>query len=157
MDLCAQAIVEMRTAQPAKMVTHLVHPRPISAKRVFHYAGDQFHPPLPLIPYTEWAKKLEDIANISAATSAGGGVSAGERNKQKELLDRVPGLKLLEFFQGGAKVEEEMEGEHGEAMGIPLLDMTQALAASKALQETGDLAVSDAKLWAEYWRSVGYI
>ncbi|KAJ8690287.1 hypothetical protein PTI98_011728 [Pleurotus ostreatus] len=156
LDLCARAIVEMRNAQPAKLVVHLVHPRPVSAKRVFHYAGDQFHPPLPLIPYTEWVKKLEDIANISAATSAGG-ASAGERSKQKELLDRVPGLKLLEFFQGGAKVEEEMEGEHGEAMGIPLLEMTQALAASKALQETGDLAVSDAKLWVEYWRSVGYI
>ncbi|KAJ8488944.1 hypothetical protein ONZ45_g13773 [Pleurotus djamor] len=148
LDLTARTVAELRDANLPNLVSHLVHPHPVSAKQLFQSIGAQFTPPLPLVPYAEWAKQLEDIGNTSRS----------DRKKQQELLEKVPALKLLEFFKSGVPIEEAASAEHGEAMGIPLLDTSETQKASPALggveRQVGE---EDARSWILYWREVGFL
>lgn len=142
-DVAARAVFEMRRSLTSSSLRffHLAHPRPVQWTTVMgplaHSLG------LRTVSYDEW------IALLVAS-----GENLGAAN-EVDVMQRNPALKIVEFFKA-ASVETI---ESPEAMGIPALDVVQAVSASRALgtDSLPQLGGEDAGKWLKYWRGVGFL
>lgn len=120
---------------------HLAHPCPTESGIILNGIAKELS--LPLLPFSQWYKVLEEATK-----------NAGDDEERA----CIPGGLLLEFFKVG--LDCEMAGTPLEAMGLPSLDMTSALKASRALrdaQSSGPLGAADVQSWIAYWRDIRYL
>lgn len=137
----------MRDAQTS--TSHLIHPRPVKGQELFEIMGRELS--LPLRPFAEWVRALESVATNANIN--------GDHAQLKLIGEKVPSIKLMEFFRGGLDAEHSMSAED-EAMGIPKLVMTEALRASSSLrshESTQGLGAVEVQQWLEYWQAVGFL
>ncbi|KAF8510926.1 hypothetical protein BU17DRAFT_55015 [Hysterangium stoloniferum] len=109
---------------------HLVHPNPVPWMSVFSIFSEKLH--IPLIPWDEWVKRLDN-----------------------GRIDENPALHLLGFFQQATPLPIENK----ESLGIPYLDLTEALLASSTLSDKSLPQISgrDAVAWITHWRDIGFL
>lgn len=119
-------------AKSSVNTVHLVHPKPQSAKDIFANFGKQLD--LPLIPYTEWVRRLEDCS-------------------EKHSGDAVPGLKLLDFFQAG--LEKEAQGY--EVGGVPSMACAAGEKSSVHLRQAHRIGPPEVVGWLDYWKTIGFL
>ena len=117
---------------------HLVHPRPIQWESVISAVQKDLN--LPLVPYGQWLASLERVK-----------ADPGSQD-ENELITRYPALKILEFFADAGK-----ESASSEAMGMPMLESTNAQQCSKTLKNMQPLSDADVLSWISYWRRVKFI
>lgn len=134
----------------AHSVFHLVHPHTASwstliraiAKELDGNSNSTNTSSTQLLSYSTWLQKLES----SQATKS---------------PDRLPTLKLLDFFKASQQSHGNGNGADGgddvEAMMIRRLDTTKAEAASETLRSAARLDAASAASWVAYWRSVGFL
>jgi len=123
---------------------NLVHPHPTSWNTVFSSMATQLS--LPLVPFKTWVENVEQEAEK-------GGPRAAER---------IPAIKLLEFFRQAAKgvdpttSEDGVEGhKSGEATGKAEFETGKAVRISETLKSLEMLSEKDVELWLGYWRRHG--
>ena len=119
-------------AKSSVNTVHLVHPKPQSAKDIFEIFGKELD--LPLIPYTDWVKRLEGCSDEQSA-------------------DAVPGLKLLDFFRTGL----ETESQGYEVGGVPILACEAGVKSSAHLQQAKRIGPSEVVGWLDYWKSIDFL
>jgi len=126
LDTAARAIVDFRTTDAQYL--HLAHPSPVPWNTVFDTFSSLLN--VPLVSWTEWLSKLE---------------------KDNSTPQTNPALHLLDFFRGCSPVGLE----NREALGIPFLDISEALKCSSTLSDSSlpRVAREDAEGWVAYWRS----
>ncbi|KAF8576738.1 acetyl-CoA synthetase-like protein [Ramaria rubella] len=130
LESAAQAIFEFRTSQSQYL--NLAHPNPVPWNTVFDVFSSILN--VPLVSWNEWLAKLE---------------------KDKNGPEINPALHLLQFFRDAPP----MVSEGREALGVPLLDLTEALVASLTLSDPSLPQISsvDAERWIKYWKRTGYL
>lgn len=89
---------------------------------------------VPLVPWNEWLSRLEN--------------NGGDPAKN-------PAVHLLDFYHGSTASGEE----YREALGMPLLDLSEAVKSSANLADPSLPQVSrqDAEQWFGYWRRKGLV
>ena len=117
---------------------HLVHPRSVQWDNVISTVQKDFN--LPLVPYGQWLASLERVR-----------ADPGSQD-ENELLTRYPALKILEFFTDAGK-----ESASSEAMGMPMLESTNAQQCSETLKDMQPLSDADVLSWISYWRKIKFI
>ena len=122
---------------------NLVHPRPAKWSTISSSFASVLN--IPVIPHSEWLARLDQ-----SAEDAGGASDV-------DNLRRNPGLRLLDWYHSA--FAHDNDGPCTDAMGFPKFDLTNALAASRALADDGlpRLDIGDVKLWVYYWKSVGFL
>ncbi|KZT19320.1 acetyl-CoA synthetase-like protein [Neolentinus lepideus HHB14362 ss-1] len=141
MQAVAKTILDVGLAgEKHHLVVNVVHPTPVKWTNIMtaiRKSLDKSLESLPLVPFGEWVKKLEERAT----------------NATTEELERVPAIRLLEFFRklAGAK------NSSGEAGGIATFATETAQADSPTLRQLQSLDERDAELWVKYWRSKAFI
>lgn len=146
LDFAAEALAELRSAEPQQGVVHLTHPQPITCREVFKVVSEELG--LPLLPLEEWVKVLENCAASSP--------SPEYQFKKTSYLDKLPAFKTLDFLRSASCQERDTR----DAMGVPLLDIKEALTGSNALKQEGQtkkITPEDIRLWLKYWTSVKFI
>lgn len=140
LHVAAAAIIDFRNSKA--QTVHLAHPNPVPWTDVFGPIAAALR--VPLIPYADWLARLEaDLADKSRT--------------EAEAAMNNPALHLISMFRpfrdGGVKTEAR------EAMGVPLLQTTEAVKASPALrrQNLAPLNAKDALAWVKFWKSAGLL
>lgn len=136
-DAAATALIEMRTSKSSTL--HLAHPRPASWRAVVGPVGKEFN--LEEVSYDEWMDRLE---------KSGRGLSA---ESEVEMMRHNPALKIFDFFK---------DAQHGadrspEAMGLPMMDVTEAQKSAPSLRKLPLMSGRDAMNWVGYWRRIGFM
>lgn len=100
---------------------------------------------IPVVPYDEWVARLE---------KSGEGLSADE---EVETMRLHPALKIIDMFIQGRTTAAISASK--EAMGLPLLETTQAQNVSPSLapERLLQLTSEDALRWMAYWNRIGYL
>lgn len=140
-DIAARAVCEMRNS--SHRVLHLAHPNPAAWTAIFSAASDELR--IPLVPYSEWFKKLSQTAEgLNTASSV-------------SLMERSPALRILDFFQASNVFGNGSEGR--EAMGLRRLDLSLAISSSPSIKKENipSLAGENARSWISYWKSIGFL
>lgn len=97
--------------------------------------------PLPLVPFSEWLKKLETYG--------------------PEDMKRIPALKLLLFYRSLAAGDstlqalEEGEAAEREALGSVKIATDKMQALSPTLRDMPPLTSAEPSRWVAYWSSKG--
>lgn len=138
-DIAAQSLLEMRRAIRSRHVFHIVHPRVSLWDDALGAVAKELN--VDLMPYEEWLGRLQE----SSAPA-----------------EKLPALKLREFFSGAAKRMAEVnvprDDDDTEAMGLRRLDTTQSQRCSRTLSSLEPLQVeAEAAKWVAYWRSIGFL
>ncbi|KAF8889040.1 acetyl-CoA synthetase-like protein [Infundibulicybe gibba] len=145
LDLAADIIVDIRNSSASTL--HLVHPTPVPAQNLLQAIGRALS--IPLRSFKEWVQSLEEAADsISSQTVSQRGV------------EKLPAIKLLEFFKGAAKNEEDLVDDNAkvESLGLPTLEVSQAKRESTHMANISrGLGDEDVRKWIEYWRAIGYL
>ncbi|KAF8578531.1 acetyl-CoA synthetase-like protein [Ramaria rubella] len=130
LESAARAIFDFRSSRSQYL--HLTHPHPVPWTTVFNVFASMLH--VPLVPWDEWVKRLETDT------------TGPEGN---------PALHLLNLFLRASP--KATEGR--EALGPPLLDLTEALKGSPTLANPSlpRISKADAEGWVKYWKSVGFL
>jgi len=138
-DIAAQALVEFRNAPSTVRIVHLVHPRPVLWSPIANQLSSKLS--VPLVPYVEWLSRLVQLDEST-------------KSREVEVLKSVPALRLLGFFKGTATRQST-----GLAMGVRLLQETQAIVTSETLADPmrHQLDKEDVGRWLKYWRSVSFL
>ncbi|KAF7347140.1 Acetyl-CoA synthetase-like protein [Mycena venus] len=102
---------------------NLVHPRPVPWDLIMSAMASTVQ--LPLIPFADWVQQLQ--ARSARATA--------------EDIERIPGLKLLDFFKGALA-----------GAGNVNFSTLKAQALSKSMRLLRPLVEEDAKQWMHYWK-----
>jgi hypothetical protein len=133
----AAALLEMTFAPTAPGTLHLAHPRPVSWSSIIGAVSRELD--VPLAPYTDWLRALED--------------SVQDRSKSEvEHMRTNPALRLLSFFKS-IPISSAPSGR--EAMGMPLMDTTQAQVAAPSLKTLAPLSEAEVMSWLAFWRTTG--
>lgn len=145
LDLAARALVELRSAEIE--TAHLVHPHPVPCREVFKIIGEDLA--LTHRPYAEWVMALDKLAATEGHAVTDPPIVSNQRS------DSLPAAKTLQFYKSAV----EREDESRDAMGIPKLDVTQALARSDALLGSAGqmLSPDNIRQWLNYWRNIAFI
>jgi hypothetical protein len=141
-------LVELRSSKTNMGTAYLIHPQPSLRRDVFKVLSEELS--LPIQPFAKWVKALEDLARL------GPGSEYSDQRTPNQLLEDIPAVKTVEFYKGAL----EREGDSSDAMGVPPLAMTEALAALDILRKGGSFKKFNPKdicSWLEYWRGVGFI
>lgn len=139
MDIIANASIDlMFSPSPAPEVVNFVHPYTVPWNFVFTSVKNTLGGDLPLVPYNEWLAKIDD-----AVVNASG-----------DDFERIPGIKLQQFFHGFS-AEALFDG--GEAGGPPSFDTTVARRYSRTLEEVMPLDERQIALWIQYWRDQSFL
>ncbi|CAK5283812.1 unnamed protein product [Mycena citricolor] len=128
-EAVAQAIIDVALCEVrAPGAMNLVHPRPVTWDTIMSGIAGALH--LPLIAFPEWIERLKTAAVGATA----------------EDFERVPGIKLLEFFQsaevgtGAVRFATSVSQEY-----------------SPAFRDLKPLDVDDAERWIGFWREKHFI
>ncbi|CAL1699315.1 unnamed protein product [Somion occarium] len=132
----AQAIIEMRNSHVPLL--HLAHPRPVPWQTMIEPIAKELA--LPLVSYDDWLELLEDKGTGLAPDA------------EVDVLSRFPALKLMDFFSRARETRSSIE-----AMGIPMLDVSEASRVAPMLHELPELTRDDVLSWLAYWRRSGFI
>ncbi|CAK5275142.1 unnamed protein product [Mycena citricolor] len=128
-EAVSQAIVDVAVyGGRAPGAMNLVHPRPVAWDVIMTgIAGDL---DLPLITFPEWIERLKKAAVGATA----------------EDFERVPGIKLIEFFQSAE-------------VGTGAVQFATAVSQeySPTFRDLKPLDLEDAKRWIAYWRGKSFI
>ncbi|CAK5265509.1 unnamed protein product [Mycena citricolor] len=128
-EAVAQAIVDVAVFEDrAPGAMNLVHPRPVAWDTIMTAIAGTLH--LPLIVFSEWIERLERAAVGATA----------------EDLQRVPAIKLLEFFRSA-----EMRA------GAVRFATSVSQEYSPAFRDLKPLDLDDAARWIGYWREKRFI
>ncbi|KAJ3532134.1 hypothetical protein NM688_g7468 [Phlebia brevispora] len=140
-DGAARALTEMRDSDIPNL--HLGHPRPVPWSSVMDAAAKTLN--IPIVPYEQWFSLLK---------ASGEGLSA---DSEVEMMRQNPALKILDFFGNGLPSKDGTVPL--ESLGLPALDMTEALkvAPSLAPESLPLLSGGDANKWISYWKKVGFL
>ncbi|GJJ11717.1 putative secondary metabolism biosyntheticenzyme, partial [Clathrus columnatus] len=108
----AKALVELRHSSCT--FANLVHPRPITWNVVIGWVGERLK--LPILPYSEWLRKLELLPRTS------------------ETLSHNPALHILDFYRAAMPTNETPDLENQEAMGIATYDSKNTVLNAPSMQ-----------------------
>ncbi|KAJ6455206.1 hypothetical protein C8R45DRAFT_1111581 [Mycena sanguinolenta] len=146
-ETVAQAMIDVGFApvqhtEHLPIVLNLVHPQPVPWNFVIERVRNGVKEicdskELSLTPFADWCKELQ-ASEVHAV----------------DAKEKLPGLKLLDFFNRLANSPASMDG--GEFGGIRF-SVGKIDAFSPALGNARKLAEKDVKGWVEYWHSVGFI
>ncbi|KAJ7761183.1 putative aminoadipate reductase [Mycena maculata] len=114
--------------EPAPFAINLVHPRPISWNTVLSSMANFAQ--LPLIPFEDWVERLK---TLSAHASA-------------EDIEKIPGIKLLDFFNAAVAGQGNTE-----------FSTTEAQELSDAMKFLEPLSEDDTHRWMQYWKEKKFI
>ncbi|KAJ7865231.1 putative aminoadipate reductase [Mycena leptocephala] len=128
-EAVSRAIVDaaLSTEKPPFAV-NLVHPRPVSWDLVMSTMAGAAQ--LPLIPFADWVQNLEDRSARATA----------------EDIDKIPGIKLLDFFKAAVAGAGNIE-----------FSTSRAQALSESMKLLNPLSGEEAKKWMQYWRKKEFI
>ena len=136
-EAAAQAVVELRKS--AAPILHLANPHRVPWSTITEPLAKTLN--LPTLPYHEWLDLLE---------KSGADLDA---DSEIEGLRVNPALRILEFFRSG---KDEKSPKSTEALGLPLLDISNALQDTPSLASLAPIGQGDLDLWLTYWKRVGY-
>ncbi|KAF7984474.1 hypothetical protein HWV62_14586 [Athelia sp. TMB] len=140
----ARVIAETRHS--TALVTHLTHPRPVLWSSIFSAFSSALD--LPVVPYAEWLRRLEECSSSIVGASADAEIAAHRE---------VPALKLMDFFiSAGASTEGV---KNVEAMGLALLSLDEAKKASATMRDgkLPQVCQEDVEQWLDYWWGTGFL
>lgn len=132
MDTAAAAVIDIATAtysqdEPAQ-VYHLANPHTTTWSQLYPVIQDFFkqeaNVDMEVVEYNDW---VDELANIP---------------QTKENAERIPGVKLLDFYQG-------LRPETG--VGLPELETRRTEAVSEALRQGKAVDEGVVKKWLEQW------
>lgn len=141
LDLASRIIVDLRDS--TSPIVHLVHPDPAPWADFAETVSSELR--VPLVPYSEWLRRLEERALSSEDDS--------------DAEESLPAAKILPFFRQAATGMEDSQGGK-EAMGLATLDISCAMRESVTMRDMGSMrriGVEEVKMWLEDWRSRGYL
>jgi hypothetical protein len=133
---------EMRNAESSTV--HLAHPHASSSSDLFQFIAQTLS--LPLVPYVEWEKKLEEVAANA--------LHANISSQSAELMKQIPAIELIDLFR---RVIDTAAIGDCEVMGVAHLRVEAAVHESVSLRDARPLGVDDALLWIKYWKEIGFI
>lgn len=148
LDFAAEALIELLSSNTNLGTVHLIHPQPSLCRDVFNVISEELA--LPILPFAEWIKILEDLVGDRWRSEP------IDQPASNQLLDAVPALKAIGFYKSAQEREDDLK----DAMGVPKLATTKALAASDVLRKGSSawkIGPEDICMWLEYWRRVGFI
>jgi len=125
LELSFNTLTDNKTSEGKLSVYHLVNPKTESWQRlvpVVQEHFDQTHTRLEIVEFTNWLETLKKMP------------------MSKENAARVPGLKLLDFYEGLAAPQ-----------GLPRLATDKTAAMSPTLKNIGPVNRDMMKLWLEQW------
>lgn len=125
-DVAASALLEMSGSEES--VLHVVHPKPVEWRFLVDSISSILS--LEVIPYDAWIARMQEYVRTRVGSS-------------KEQLKEVPGLSLLDFFNG---LGDE-----------PVLETTKAVRVSPSLNNAERLQASDVEKWINYWKQCSLI
>ncbi|KAJ7360799.1 putative aminoadipate reductase [Mycena albidolilacea] len=111
------------SAEELPFAVNLVHPRPVPWDFVISTMANTAQ--LPLTPFADWVQQLQ--ARSSRATA--------------EDIERIPGLKLLDFFKAAVA-----------GAGNTAFSTLKAQAISQSMKMLEPLGEDDVKHWMHYWK-----
>ncbi|KAJ3555456.1 hypothetical protein NM688_g2570 [Phlebia brevispora] len=140
MDAVASAVKDLivaRTKLPE--LVNLVHPRRVAWHKILEDINKYLlDTPSPFISFEEWVGRLEAVSKTATA----------------EDLERVPAIKLLDFFKGLAMANAFRTTPNTvEAGGTPIFSTDKLEAYSSAIRNLLPLDEEYAKSWVTYWKS----
>ncbi|KAF7979277.1 hypothetical protein HWV62_42970 [Athelia sp. TMB] len=143
-DTTARVIAETRHS--TALVTHLTHPRPVLWSSIFSAFSSALN--LPVVPYAEWLRRLEERSLSVAGASADTEIAAHHE---------VPALKLMDFFISAGAGTEGVKNV--EAMGLALLSLDEAKKASATMRDEKlpQVGQKDVEQWLDYWWGTGFL
>jgi hypothetical protein len=129
MDVAAGAVIDVATtlSNEATQVYHLTNPHTTSWSQLYPFVQKFYKDSgfdIEVVEYGAWVDGLKQIPQT------------------KESAERVPGLKLLEFY-------ESLRPETG--MGLPALETTRMEGASKTLRGGRSVDEEFMRKWLEQW------
>ncbi|KAJ3517676.1 hypothetical protein NLJ89_g350 [Agrocybe chaxingu] len=152
MDATAQTILDVAFAkQQPPFALNLVHPRPIKWEEVMGAISSELMvvsgstTPLPLIPFHEWVKKVEEKAKSPVADD----------------FEKIPGIKLLSFYRKLAEADQisgQNRGSHCmESVGMGDFSTSCIQNVSETMRMVPPIAEADIQRWIAYWKGVGFL
>ncbi|CAA7263093.1 unnamed protein product [Cyclocybe aegerita] len=152
MDATAQTILDVAFAkEQAQFALNLVHPRPTKWKEIMGVISSELMivsgstTPLPLIPFYEWFKKVEERAKNPAAND----------------FEKIPGIKLLSFYCKLAKADQILGKKPGnhcmESAGMGDFSTSCIQNVSETMRMVPPIAEVDIQRWIAYWKGVGFL
>lgn len=163
MHSVAQSILDVAFTPEGGRISrtlHLVHPRPVPWTNVVREvraaliergvakiaegqtAESTQQAVLPLVPFDKWVELVKKRSN----------------NPSKEDLEKIPAIKLLEFFTSIASgdLEAEKKGLREYEMGNwARLATTEAVKACETMKNMPQIGKRDVDMWIDYWISKG--
>lgn len=120
--------------------------------------------PLPLLPFSDWFKKLEqrskgadeEVMNVIVSPVCNAAMH-GPCEFIRLTLRTQPAVKILEFLREMAAADEDIRQSGRtdvEAGGLVALSTVKARAACSSLRDTAPISGEDAHRWVDYW--MGY-
>jgi hypothetical protein len=131
MDIAAGTVIDIANATYSEdeptQVYHLANPHTTTWKELYPVIQDFFkqedNTDMEIVEYNDW---VEELARIP---------------QTKDNAERVPGIKLLDFYQS-----LRLEG-----MGMPTLQTRRAEAVSSTLRDGSAVHAGVVKKWLEQW------
>lgn len=142
-DVAARAIAESMHASLKRderfRYLNLVHPSPTRWDSIFEAMSKLLG--VPLIPFKDWVVKVEQ-------ESEQGGLGAA---------DRVPAIKLLDFFRriSGSESADSEGSRPAARTGQTVYETNKAVQLSETLRNLPQVDEKDVGQWLEYWRKHG--
>ncbi|KAF9255316.1 acetyl-CoA synthetase-like protein [Marasmius fiardii PR-910] len=122
----------------ASTILHIRHPNPTPWTHLATTVAKELN--VDVVPYEGWLKKLEDHQ---------------EDRKRRRDGSQLYASRLLPFYQGILRLNH-LDGREG--FGMPLLDIRDAVRASRSLNELAKtrLGEEDVRRWLCYWTGNGH-
>ncbi|KAF7347151.1 Acetyl-CoA synthetase-like protein [Mycena venus] len=128
-EAVSRAIVDAAlSAEKPPFAINLVHPRPVPWNSLMSAMASTVR--LPLVPFADWVQQLQDRSSRATA----------------EDMEKMPGLKLLDFFKGALSGAGNVE-----------FATVKAQAMSESVKLLDPLNEDDAKKWMHYWMEKKFI
>ena len=119
-------------------LVHLAHPHPIPWSNIADVVCTELG--LQLVPYDTWFALLK---------KSGEGLTP---DAEVEAARSNPALKLMEFL-----TQAELRQDTGEAMCLPKLDLSTAMAMSQSLRTLPPLPTNIVHNWIRHWGVSGFL
>ncbi|KAF5318764.1 hypothetical protein D9619_011063 [Psilocybe cf. subviscida] len=152
MDDAAQALLEiaLETSNCSGQALNIVHPRPITFDMAMANINEALvsagfiNAPLNIMPQMQWFQLLEARA-LNASSSD---------------VERIPAIKLLEYFRSLAQADAAVRAGTLRGMdcaGLPRFSTLKAEAASETMKNMRPIDAQHAHSWINYWRAAGLL
>jgi hypothetical protein len=113
---------------------HIVHPRPLTWRKVFTHMAEVLK--VPLVTYGEWVDRLGTILGSLP---------------DKELMN-IPALKLLHSFRS-----VRLDSDEDIEAALPNVSIESAMKESLILDTVPQITMDDVDRWLAFWTKIGMI